>query len=250
MRNHRNPRITSLLRRASRRRSQRGAVLFVVAVTLALLAAMGVYGLSATAMDVRAAGHSREAMTGQNMAAHSFNLTAETFSPGAAQGIINTMYAGTGGTTKQSVNCRTAKPYTGIREFCDAEACVLLTPTELQNIAQSINMGVMPGPVMQPDSFGPNHPDGTPRVKLSGPTATGVPVNAPDIQIEVTAPITMPAPAGFEGPDPNNPKVFVQATVTVFTEVRRNAVSPPDINVIGRGNIIVGPMSKPPCVRP
>ena len=63
-----------LVRKAARRRTQRGAALFVVAVTLALLAAMGVYGLTATALDVRAAGHSREAMTGQNMAAHSLSL--------------------------------------------------------------------------------------------------------------------------------------------------------------------------------
>lgn len=228
----RSQRTTRLIRRASRRRNQRGAALFVVAVTLALLAAMGVYGLSATAMDVRAAGHSREGMSGQNVAMHNFMLATETFSPGAAQGIVNTMYAGTGGTTKQSVNCRTAKPYTGQREFCDAEACVLLTPTELQNIATSINTNVVPGLPFQPDSFGPGYPF------------------RPDVQIEVTSPVMMPAPAGFQGPDPNNPKLFVEATVTVFSEMKVNANTPPEINVLGRGRIIAGPMAKPPCVRP
>lgn len=221
-----------LIRRASRRRSQRGAALFVVAVTLALLAAMGVYGLSATAMDVRAAGHSREGMSGQNVAMHNFMLASETFSPGAAQGIVNAMYSGTSGTTKQSVNCRTAKPYTGAREFCDPEACVLMTPTELQNIATSINPNTPPGLPFQPDSFGPGYPF------------------KPEVQIEVTSPVMMPAPAGFEGPDPNNPKLFVEATVTVFSEMKVNANTPPEINVIGRGRIIAGPMSKPPCVRP
>jgi len=227
----RSPRLKRAIRRATRRRGQRGAALFVVAVTLGLLAAMGVYGLSATSLDVRAAGHGREAMTGQNVAVHEFVLTAETFSPGAAQGIINTMYAGTNGTLKQSVNCRTAKKYTGAREFCDAEACVLLTPTELSNVAKSINTSVLPGVAFQPDAFGPINP------------------LRPDVQIEVTSPVYMPAPAGFQGPDPTNPKLFVQATVTVFSEMKVNATTPPEINVLGRGRIIVGPMAKPPCVR-
>jgi hypothetical protein len=228
----RSQRTTTLVARAARRKNQRGAALFVVAVTLALLAAMGVYGLTATAQDVRAAGHGREGMSGQNVAMHNFMLASETFSPGAAQGIVNTMYAGTGSTTKQSINCRTAKPYTGAREFCDAEACVLLTPTELQNIATSINTTVPPGLPFQPDSFGPGYP------------------YRPDVQIEVTSPVMMPAPAGFEGPDPNNPKLFVEATVTVFSEMRASTTSPPEINVVGRGRIIAGPMAKPPCVRP
>ena len=90
-------------RRALRRRKEAGAALFVVAVTLALLAAMGVYGLSATALDVRSAGHNREAMAGQNVAQHTMLLTAETLSPSKAQGIISSMY-GPNATT----NCRTA----------------------------------------------------------------------------------------------------------------------------------------------
>lgn len=222
----------SARRRASRRRREGGAALFVVAVTLALLAAMGVYGLTATAVDVRSAGHARSAMTGQNVAQHEFMLTAETFSPAAAQGIINTMYAGTGGTTKQSINCRTAKPYTGAQEFCDVEACVMLTPDQLKNISTSVNPSVTHLNPFQPDSFGAGYPF------------------QPYVQIEVTSPVMIPAPAGFAGASANTPKLFTQATVTVFSDMRANANSPPDINVVGRGRIIVGPMTKPPCVRP
>lgn len=221
-----------LVRRFRRRRGERGAALFVVAVTLALLAAMGVYGLTATSLDVRAAGHSREAMSGQNVAVHGFMLTAETFSPGAAQGIVNAMYAGTSGPLKQSTNCRTAKPYTGLREFCDPEACVSMTPTELQNIAKSINTTVIPGLPFQADSFGPGYP------------------YKPEVRIEVTSPVMMPAPPGFQGPDANNPKMFVEATVTVFSEMKVAPTAAPEINVIGRGRLVVGPMTKPPCVRP
>ena len=62
--------------------------MFVVAVTLGLLAAMGVYGLSATAMDIRAAGHFRENAQAQSAAEHAIMLTAETFTPGTAGEIV------------------------------------------------------------------------------------------------------------------------------------------------------------------
>ncbi|CAN5917725.1 hypothetical protein BH11MYX4_BH11MYX4_13540 [soil metagenome] len=50
------------LARARARRRNAGAVMFIVAVTLGLLAVMGVYGLSATSADIRSAGHMREAL--------------------------------------------------------------------------------------------------------------------------------------------------------------------------------------------
>ena len=56
--------------RARARRRSAGAAMFIVAVTLGLLAAMGVYGLSATAYDIRAAGHGRAAAQVQHTAEH------------------------------------------------------------------------------------------------------------------------------------------------------------------------------------
>src|SRR4051812_10073630 len=71
-----------VLARARARHESAGAAMFIVAVTLGLLAAVGVYGLSATAMDVRAAGHMRESAQAQSAAEHALLLTAESFTPG------------------------------------------------------------------------------------------------------------------------------------------------------------------------
>jgi hypothetical protein len=47
-------------RRATRRRREGGAVMFVIAITLALLAAMGVYALNVSATEVKSAGYIRQ----------------------------------------------------------------------------------------------------------------------------------------------------------------------------------------------
>lgn len=213
------------LRRAARRRRSAGAALFVVAITLALLAAMGVYGLSATAMDVRAAGHSREAMTGQTVAMHAFMSTAETFSPGAAQALVENMQD----PNRLTKSCRTAKPWVGGCATRAAESCILLTPQELKNIARDVNPQVTPGDTFRSDSFGAGYP------------------YQPYVQVEVTSPVTVMPPPGFESPDPNLPKVFTQATVTVFAEMKESVSAIPELNVVGRGRIIVGPMAPPIC---
>lgn len=220
---HSRPRPRSLaLRRALRRRKEAGAALFVVSVTLALLAAMGVYGLSATALDVRSAGHNREAMVGQNVAQHTLLLTAETFSPSRAQGIINGMY-GPG----QTIDCKTAKRKAvagASSQFNNAEACTRLTPLRLQALATGV-----PGAQFQPDSFGKD--------------MTGAPLLLqPNVQVEITNPVAVSMP-GFQSSDMNNnSKQFAALTVTVFTEMKEPN-QPPAMSVLGRGRIIVGPAS-------
>lgn len=226
------------LRRALRRRKEAGAALFIVAVTLALLAAMGVYGLSATALDVRAAGHNREAMVGQNVAQHTLMLTAETFSPSKAQGIINGMYG-----PSRTLNCKSSKKYTpgAPTEFNNAEACTRLTPERLQLLATGtvpttsacpsgiIGMGPGPGYQFQCDSFGKDS-SGTPLPLV------------PRVEVEITNPVAVSMP-GFQSSDMNNnQKQFASVTVTVFTEMVVPG-RPPETNVLGRGRIIVGPAS-------
>lgn len=217
-------------RRALRRRKEGGAALFVVAVTLALLATMGVYGLSATSLDVRAAGHNREAMVGQNVAQHSLLLTAETFSPSKAQGIVNGMYG-----PNRTNDCKTSRKYSGTTtKYNNAEACTRLNMTRLQ--ALSIGPSSALGPtgsgasyIFQSDSFGKD-PGGTP-----------LPLQ-PDVQIEITSPVSVAMP-GFQSSDMNNQqKQFAVVTVTVFTEMREPSKAP-EMAVLGRGRIVVGPVS-------
>jgi hypothetical protein len=239
---HRPPSLA--LRRALRRRKEAGAALFVVAVTLALLAAMGVYGLSATALDVRSAGHNREAMAGQNAAQHTMLLTAETLSPSKAQGIISGMYG-----PNATNDCRTAKRKAAIgvsSQFNNAEACTRLTPQRLQRLATGVvsttaDCSALPGRIgfgtgqgyqFQCDSFGKDN---------AGNPLTLV----PNVQVEITNPVSVSMP-GFQSSDMNNmQKQFAALTVTVFTEMSdpTTPTEPPKMAVVGRGRIIVGPAS-------
>ena len=237
-----NHRRSLAVRRALRRRKEAGAALFVVAVTLALLAAMGVYGLSATALDVRSAGHNREAMNGQNVAAHTMLLTAETLSPSKAQGIISGMYG-----PNATSNCSTAKKKAVIgtsSQFNNADACTRLTPQRLQLLATAgtvptgadcaahpgqVGYGLGAGYQFQCDSFGKD--------TLGNP----LPV-IPNVQVEITNPVAVGMP-GFQSSDMNNQqKQFAALTVTVLTEMKEPN-EPPRMAVLGRGHIIVGPAS-------
>jgi hypothetical protein len=214
------------VRRALRRRKEAGAALFVVAVTLALLATMGVYGLSSTALDVRSAGHNREAMAGQNIAEHTFIVTNDAFSPDQAQGIINGMYG-----AARTTNCKTAAKWTGSTDNKNnAEACTRLNAARLQALAIH-----NPGP-----AFG--NGDGFLYQTLSlGHDQAGNPLPIePDVQVEITNPVAVSMP-GFESAD-SGQKQFAQLTVTVFTEMKE-AGKPPAMAVAGRGRIIVGPVS-------
>jgi len=88
------PRSRALRRSVSRSRARRdsgGAVMFIVVVTLGLLAAMGVYGLSAAQADVRAAGHMREALQAQKAGEHALTMAAETLNPENAGPLVATM---------------------------------------------------------------------------------------------------------------------------------------------------------------
>jgi Tfp pilus assembly protein PilX len=240
----RSPARSLALRRALRRREEAGAALFVVAVTLALLAAMGVYGLNATALDVRSAGHNREAMTGQSVAQHAMLLTAESLSPSKVQPFINDSMYG----ANAAQNCRTAKKKAvagGSSQFNNQEACALLKPRDLQRLSTAtvsstadcaahpnvFGFGSGQGYQFQCDSFGKDNA-GNPLLLV------------PNVQIEVTNPVAVSMP-GFQGSDMNNnQKQFVALTVTVFTEMKEGT-EPPKMAVVGRGRIVVGPASLP-----
>lgn len=199
-------------RRARARRRSAGAAMFIVAVTLGLLAVMGVYGLAATRADVRSAGHMREAVQGQKAGEHAMMMAAETFNPSNAYKLYLMTSAGAG--MGQSLNCRTSATFTGLTDRRAAEACLKLDPTEMQTLAMNLNPFVKPA--FNTDSFG----------KVT---------NLPILQVEITNPIDITVP--------NNSTVkYVQVTATVFTEMRPAVGVPAETVVVGRGRMTVGPV--------
>lgn len=218
----------AVLVRARGRRDGEGAAMFIVAITLGLLAAMGVYALSATAMDVRAAGHMREAAQAQSAGEHGLILAAETFTPGSTPELVRTMMGGqSGGVDVQSTHCKTARTWsTGSAEdraaYRSAEACLSLSGTEMKNIAERVNPWT---------TFDATY--GTFTAQSFG----SVP-NKPFMRIEVTNPMDAPPPTGTALSDRY---VFTQLTVTVFVDMKPTATDPAQTISVGRGRITAGP---------
>jgi hypothetical protein len=212
--------------------------MFIVAMTLSMLAAMGIYGLSATSMDIRSAGHVREALQAQRAGEHALIATAETFNPATATGLVATMMGGSG---KQTTTCKTAAPFTGNAETRSSEACLRLvlcdpaepscTSREMDQIAKLVNAWPTTG-AYSGASFGPAPP--APFAQLY-----------PFVRVEITNPVDVPPPPG-SGTDPTQSR-FSQVTVTVFTELRATLTSPAQSSITGRGRLTVGPIQGAPA---
>lgn len=221
---------SAALTRARTRRESAGAAMFVVAVTLGLLAAMGVYGLSSTSIDVRSAGYLRQNAQAQGAAEHALMLAADSFTPGTSGEIIRAMMAGQNGTSDiQTTTCRTANKYDPTKpEERAAQACLSWGIKEMENIAKNVNPWNV-DPTTQttfaPDSFGPV-------------------TNNAFLRVEVTNPVDVPPPPGTSL---NDRFTFTQVTVTTFIDLK-NAATPTlaaaaaaESSVQGRGRLTVGP---------
>ncbi|MBX3234042.1 MAG: hypothetical protein KIT84_32970 [Labilithrix sp.] len=230
------------LRRARARRRAGGAALFIVAITLGLLAAMGAWSLAGTAQQVRAAGHGRQAAQGQHAAELAVTMTASMLTPRNARVVMNDMMADAAVRVSSRVDCTTSKPLTSggssIRDRV-AEACLTLTPKSMKPYSEDPNN--YPDPSTPPDGY--NAPPYT--IPFSNQSFGEVQSYA-NIRVELTNPIDWAAPAGYSvssaaGPPP----VFTVIRATVFAEMRPAAVGgvmqPAHSIVVGRGRLVVGP---------
>jgi hypothetical protein len=191
-------------------------------MTLAVLAVMGVYGLSATAVDIRSAGHMREAAQGQAAAEYSLGLVAESITPQTAAEIVRVMQSGQA--DMQATNCRTANPFNPATNASQraAQACLSWRESDMITMSEAINQWPAtdrPGSTLYQDSFG------------------AVP-NQPHIRVEITNPVDIPPPPGT---GLNDRFTFTQVTMTTFVEMRPAANAPANSLVVGRGRLTIGP---------
>lgn len=214
------------LARARARRDSAGAAMFIVAVTLGILAAMGVYGMSSTSIDIRAAGHFREAAQAQSAAEHALMLSADSFTPGTAAEIVKAMMSGrtTAGTDIQATNCKTANTYNATTnpEYRGAQACLSWSIDEMQRISKGVNPWTLDGTTnttFTPQSFGPV-------------------TNKAFVRVEVTNPVDIPPPPGT---GLNDRFTFTQVTVTTYVDMKESATVPAQTSGLGRGRLTVGP---------
>ena len=228
--------------RARARKKSAGAALFVVAITLGLLAVMGVYGLTTTAQDVRAAGQIRQATQAQHMAESGVILTAETMTPGVSGEVIRLMHAppqSAGGPSQGRLgpnDCKTGKPWTGDVRYENAEACKVIEWEEMRRITAAVTpwtAGVEPATVdpsnalpIRDRSFG--HVDVWPVVRIE--------LTNPDYWEQ------------RNGTSQNVPFTYAEIRATVFVDMKPKratlaATRDQDSLTVGagRGRLVVGP---------
>jgi hypothetical protein len=194
--------------------------MFIVVVTLGLLAAMGVYGMSSAASDIKAAGHMRDALQAQKAGEHALMMTAETLNPASAQALVSNM----SDEVNRTKNCKTAATYSGSGTAPSAAACLRLTEVEMTNAVAGVNPLV--APAFGSDSFGAMN-------------------TKPYVEVELSNPLDIPPPPG-SGYDANTTK-FTQVTATVFVNVRTSPTAAAESVVAGRGRLTVGPIQgRPP----
>ncbi len=212
----------SVFARARARKESDGAVMFIVVITLGLLAAMGVYGMTSASSDIKAAGHMRDALQGQKAGEHALIMTAEALNPASVQALVANM----SDENNRTKNCKTAAPFTGTGAVPAASACLRLTEAEMRN---AYYVGSPLPPVIDgfaSDSFGALN-------------------TKPYVEVELSNPLDVPPPPG-SGYDPSTTK-FTQVTATVFVNVRTAPTAAAQAVVAGRGRLTVGPIQgRPP----
>lgn len=194
--------------------------MFIVVVTLGLLAAMGVYGLSAASADVKAAGHLREALQAQRAGEHALTMAAETLNPQNVSVLVGQM-----STANRTANCKTAAPLgVGVTPVPPAAACLRLNETGMRAASGLVNPWASGVPAFASDSF-------------------GAVSSAPNVTIELSDPFDVQRP-GFDAS-----MRFTQVTATVFVDVRSTVdlSAPSQAIVTGRGRLTVGPIGPPPA---
>jgi Tfp pilus assembly protein PilX len=194
-------------RSALRRKRDEGAVIFIVATTLALLAGMGVYALTSTTAEVRTAGYQRQATQAHYITDLATVAAVEVFSPENASYIDNQMKVST--SAKPCLSGPQVGLNSGVSEI--AKRCAKLHP---DYVTQSL---------------------GAPA--LVNQTIQGTEIRG-DFWSEVTEPISNGMQAGF---DLSNGKCFTRYTVTTYVTTSNNTTAVPLGRETSRARVVVGP---------
>ncbi len=163
-------------RRAALRRREEGAVMFVVAMTLAVLASVGIYALAAAATEVRTSGNERQNTQTHYLSEYGVLGAAREMAGGRALLTVNAMKS----TTYRDTNCvslqgvpATAPP--------SALACQRLGSADLALAWNKATQVVVPYAGTSPYAHG-----------ISPGSFGAMPMNG-DFFVEVTEPMQLPA---------------------------------------------------------
>lgn len=206
-------------RRVALRRREDGAVMIIVAMTLAVLASVGIYALAAAATEVKTSGNERQNTQTHYLAQYGILGAAREISGSRALFTVKLMKS----STYQDTRCVSLQ---GVPTGTPAAACVRMGSTELNNNgwSQTFTNGVPSG------SFGP--------APMSG-----------DFFVELTEPMQLADPARYST---NVGACFAQITATSIGFTQPGTGTPAAAAVLGamgvetqRARLIAGPLI--PC---
>jgi hypothetical protein len=228
-------------------------VIFIVAMTLALLAAMGLYGLTATSSNVQAAGHMRQAAQAQHASEFSMMAASETFTPGTSAALVRIMMdpaRRSSSTSNANNKCRSIIKVTGTDDARAGEACLILTEEEMSCISGNqchtggTSTAVKVNPML---AAGTPYCSGATELcpffnkddpAQPGSGSLGPIPDQPFLRIEVTNPVDVPPPPGS---GLNDQYTFTQLTASVYVDMKPAFNKPASTVMVARGRITVGP---------
>jgi hypothetical protein len=208
--------------RARRRTKDAGAVMFIVAMTLAVIAAMGIYALNVAATEIKTAGFVREQMQTQYLSEY------------AVIGATNTVAGQNAGMF--AIQARTS-PATNCMSLYGIPAAAGALPLSCRTLG-STQMGAMwsppPPPLLAP--WGGNATETT-RGSVGLPTT-------PDFYVELTEPYQVPVSRCARGFDTTQLTCCIDFTVTAvgFSQGTAGSFLTEGLEM-SRSRIIAGPTS-------
>ncbi len=221
--------------RSTRRAQSAGGIVFIVAMTIAVLAAMGMYALRAASMEVRTSGYER-----QNTQTH---YLAEYGVLGASQEVSVTkaeLYVGLMmGALSRDTGCQSLAPaftVSGAVQSDRSLACRRMGATELGNTWRNGGAQI---PVLVPYGGTPAQPGSLGSAPIAG-----------DFFVELTDPAKTSPPAGF---DLKLGFCFVQITVSATGITQPIIIGGTDPNTAifssegletARARIVAGPVRR------
>ena len=193
-------------RRAALRQSEEGAVMFIVAMTLAVLASVGVYALAAAATEVRTSGNERQNTQTHYLAQYGVLGAAHELTPGVTYSTVMRMWHA----SNQDTNCVSLQ---GVPVGAPATAleCVRMGSKELSTLGapwlvqppittyavpQAYTPGIAPGSFGTLPMFGDFYVELTEAMQLSTPVGNSTNSGACSVQITATS-------VGFTQPGTN-----------------------------------------------
>ncbi len=208
---------SAVVRRLSARRRQRGAVVFIVAMTLALLALMGVYAVSGAASEVRSSGYVRQATQAHYLSEYAMGAMANHINSSNADYMVNALLLG----KTPPVDCISV-PQGGGTPM--SRACWRFSQDEIERAWRSFGATV-----------------GPPALTEHGLGQPGVSTMRGTIFAEFSNPVLTQPPPGY---DLNLGLTFARVTVTTGGSVEPVGNTAARTLEIGRARMIIGPVRR------